>query len=110
MAGIEDTDVIDLVTHDRAAAQIVLIMSETRPWGAEGVQLDQLVAKLNTYAAYALDEHFRSRHPEVGDAAIRIQVDCVDEPDEPTARVVDDAARVLDEHGITLVVNPLGPV
>ena len=42
MAGIHDTTVIDLVTHDPASNEYALIMTETRPWTDSPEQLSQL--------------------------------------------------------------------
>jgi hypothetical protein len=109
MAGIQDPDTIDLVTHDNRTDEFALVMCESRPWGTDHAQVDQLIAKINSYAAYVLDEGFLVAHPEVSGKPIRIQIDCVDAPDPEAAQVIEQASRLLAEYGIAFLVNRLDP-
>jgi len=109
MAGIQDPNTIDLITHDNRTDEFAVIMCESRPWGTDPAQIDQLIAKINSYAAYVLDEGFLVTHPEVSGKSIRIQIDCVDTPDPEAAQVIEQASRLLAEYGIALLVNRLGP-
>jgi len=108
MAGIEDGGVIDLVTVDPATGEYAVIMTEMRPWGSAPEQPDQLIEKINTYAAFVLDEDFVSRFPDASGRKIRIQIDCSGPPDNATAEIIEMAAARLAEYSIAVTVNQLG--
>jgi hypothetical protein len=108
MVGVDDPDTIDLVTHDRSTGEFAVIMSESRRWGTVAGQADQLMAKINAYAAYVLDEGLLVAFPEAAGCPVRIQIDCVDEPDQAAAEVIEAARHLLAQHGVGVVVNRLG--
>jgi hypothetical protein len=50
--GVHNPRVVDLVRLDAAADAVELLMLETRPWGSDPRQLEQLEAKFNSYLGY----------------------------------------------------------
>jgi hypothetical protein len=109
MAGIEDSSVIDLVAVDSATGEYAVIMTELRPWGSVPEQLDQLIEKINTYAAFVLDVGFTSKFPVALGRKIRIQIDCTGPPDHATAAVIEMAATRLADYSIGVTVNEFDP-
>ena len=110
VAGMERPDVIDLVLHDPYTGEFAAIMFEGRSWGTDPVQVGQLRDKTNTYASYFVDGQFLAEFPEGAGHLVRLQIDCVDEPDSVTAKVIGEARRWLEQYGIRVHVNHSGPV
>ena len=106
MAGIADTYVLDLVTHDPDSDEYALIMIETREWGHSPDQLAQLQEKINNYTAFALDG-LADRYPDSVGRPLRFQLDCVSPPIGEYADLVAHAARLFADHEIRFVVNVL---
>lgn len=107
MAGVQDTGVVDLVTHNSTSDQYTLIMIETRPWTDSAEQLAQLMEKINNYAVFALDGQMARAYPDSVGKQLRIQLDCHQEPSTRAADVVDQARRQLADHDIPFDVNIL---
>jgi hypothetical protein len=107
MAGIHDSEVIDLITRDKTTGEFAMIMTETRPWANSTAQLEELRAKLNTYAAFILDERLAKTYPESVGMAVRIQIDCTNAPSPQVSALVQRATDSLAPYGITVVVNVL---
>ncbi|MGE4606752.1 MAG: DUF6572 domain-containing protein [Myxococcota bacterium] len=78
--GIQNPNVIDLISLDAEANQVVLLMLEERPWGTVSDQLEQLDEKYNSYVSYVLDGHLAEQYPQYADKAVRIQLDCASPP------------------------------
>ena len=85
MAGIQESETIDLVAQ-AADGRYLLVMVETRPWGTDPAQPNQLKAKIKTYAQYALDGGLLSHFPQVASQAIVIRLDCSERPDDEIAQ------------------------
>jgi hypothetical protein len=107
MPGIEDANVVDVVAQD-ADGEYMVVMVETRPWGDDPNQLEQLKAKINSYAQFILDGSLISAYPETADKAVRVQLDCVTHPTTEVTAVVDRAAAELAKHGVGFTVNVRG--
>jgi hypothetical protein len=78
--GVQNPNVIDLISLDAEANQVVLLMLERRPWGTVPDQLEQLDEKYNSYVSYVLDGHLVKQYPQYADKAVRIQLDCASPP------------------------------
>jgi hypothetical protein len=108
MAGIHDTTVIDLVTHDASTDEYALIMTEARPWTDSPEQLSQLREKINNYAMFAIDEGMTRTYPQAAGKPLRIQLDCADLPSAEASAIIDLARRRLADYKIRFSVNGLG--
>lgn len=104
-AGIENPDVVDLVTQDPGSGEVALIMTETRPWGSSSRQLLELQAKINTYLAFALDGQMAREYPTAVGKALRLQLDCVAAPEGDVAHFIRLVEEKLRAQGIRFVVN-----
>ncbi len=78
--GVHNPNVIDLISLDPEANEVVLLMLEKRPWGTDPNQLEQLDDKYNSYVSYVLDGHLAKQYPQYADKIVRIQLDCASPP------------------------------
>lgn len=108
MPGIEDINVIDVVAHDPTTGEYMLVMVETRPWGADPKQADQLKAKINTYVNFVVDGDLARTYPETARQRIRLQVDCTQPPIGEFREIIDHAAHQVAKMDLSLVVNARG--
>jgi hypothetical protein len=106
MAGMQNSNVVDLVGQ-AADGTYVVIMVEERPWGADPAQARQLRDKIEAYAGFILDGGLARRYPEVAGRPVRIQLDCPERPDREISRITDHAAVRLDRQGIGFSVRVL---
>jgi hypothetical protein len=104
-AGVESRGVIDLVTYDPKSDEYALIMTEQREWDGSADRVLQLQDKINTYLSFALDGQMARHYPESVGKRIRLQLDCVSEPDADVARFIDLVREKLEPDGIRFVVN-----
>jgi hypothetical protein len=104
MVGLADTDTIDVVAQD-AAGQVLVLMVETRPWGADRAQPAQLRAKINTYAGFISDGSLLRRYPETAGHRVLIQLDCLEPPGGEFTAIIDHATTKLSQLGIGFRVN-----
>lgn len=104
MAGIADTNVIDLVAQDADGAYM-LVMVEDRPWGADPDQTAQLREKFNTYANYILDGSLAEHFPQTAGEPILIRLDACQPPPEEIAALIEYTTEALDRLGVGLSLN-----
>ena len=107
MAGVHETNVIDLVTHDPSRDEYKLIMIEERPWSEAPEQLEQLSEKINNYAMFVLDEGLLRAYPETAGHSLCIQLDCATPPTAEAQELIDLASQRLLDFGIRFSVNLL---
>lgn len=97
---ISDPHVIDLVARAPGAKPtIALLISDHLPWDVDlGVHIDLLLAKLETYVAYAKDGQLREDYPDDADRDVVIELivanDLTDEADSILNRI---RSRLKDE-------------
>lgn len=104
MAGLDDPNTIDLITQ-ADDGEFALIITHEFPWNGSPTEVEKLADKLNTYAAFALDEGLITRHPEFEGHGLRVQIDAVDPPTGDVSRLIDQARAALAEYDIDLVVT-----
>jgi hypothetical protein len=107
VAGVHETNVIDLVTHDPSRDEYKLIMIEERPWSEAPEQLEQLSEKINNYAMFVLDEGLLRAYPETAGHSLCIQLDCATPPTAEAQELIDLASQRLLDFGIRFSVNLL---
>jgi hypothetical protein len=107
VAGVHETNVIDLVTHDPSRDEYKLIMIEERPWSEAPEQLEQLSEKINNYAMFVLDEGLLRAYPETAGHSLCIQLDCATPPAAEAQELIDLASQRLLDFGIRFSVNLL---
>ena len=74
-------DVIDVIGHDTASDEAVLIMNEPDPWDGSEERLHELQERFNAYASFLLDGECAETHPELAGKKARIEVRCARMPD-----------------------------
>jgi hypothetical protein len=104
MAGVHESETIDLVAR-AADGRYLLVMVETRSWGTDPNQAEQLKAKINTYAQFALDGGLLRHYPETANQPIAIRLDCPATPDKATNTILARAAEHLAQFGIEILIN-----
>jgi hypothetical protein len=105
MSGVEDTDVIDLVTHDSSKDEFVLIMIETRPWDDSPVKLAQLREKIRNYVSFAREGGLTGMYPAATSKPVRLQLACTTSPTGEALEIVKLTAEQLMRHDIRFVIN-----
>lgn len=104
-AGVNNPDVIDLVTHDPATDEIVVIMIEDRTWSVDPEQVDQLLRKINTYLHFIEDGDLVEHFPQAAGKPVRMQLDCNEAPTGEAEQLIEEAQQLLLSRGITFAVN-----
>lgn len=72
---VEKTDVIDLAAHNPTTGELMLVMVETRDWNTAPEAVQQLDAKLATYAELVLSGDIARQHPEYLKCPVLIRLD-----------------------------------
>src|SRR5438067_5903332 len=80
--GVAKPAVIDLFGIDGKSGEVVLAMSEPRPWDGSDERLHELQEKFNAYVSFLLDGEMIAAHPELTGKAARIELRCDHMPDE----------------------------
>lgn len=80
--GVEQAGVIDLFALDQKTGEVLLVMNESRPWDGSDRRLHELQEKFNAYVSFLLDGEMTEGHPELAGKPARIELHCVEMPDE----------------------------
>ncbi len=103
--GVHNPKVIDLITEDPSADEVVLVMREERPWGSDPHQLRQLEAKFNSYLEYVLGQHLAKQYPQYVGRRVRFQLDCAENPPAADQAFFTAMSNFAAGEGIRWVVN-----
>ena len=99
MAGVADTDVIDLVAQD-GDGRYLAVMIEDRPWGSDPAQVTQLREKFNSYFTFIALGSYVEQVPDAAGEEITIQLRCSSLPDGEIAELLTQTERLLGNQGI----------
>lgn len=80
-SGVANAGVIDLFAFDEKSGHVLLVMKEQRPWDESDERLHELQEKFNAYASFILDGEMLAAHPELAGKPARIELHCVEMPD-----------------------------
>ena len=103
--GVHNPRVVDLVTEDEAADEVVLVMLEERPWNSDPQQLRQLEAKFNAYLSFVLGGHLVRQYPQYAERGVRFQLDCVENPRAEDGAFFTAMSNYAAGEGIRLLVR-----
>jgi hypothetical protein len=103
--GVQNAKIVDLIEVDPVSADVVLVMIERRPWGADPRQFQQIEEKINRYLGYALDGHLAEHYPQYRGKHVQVRLDCAEAPSGESRRFVDAAAHAASGHGVEFVVK-----
>jgi hypothetical protein len=82
LTGVANAAIIDLFAVDAKTGEVVLAMTEPRPWDDSDLRLHQLQEKFNAYVSFLLDGEMTTAHPELAGKPARIELRCDHMPDE----------------------------
>jgi hypothetical protein len=82
VTGLANPALIDLFAVDQKSGEVLLVMKEDRPWDGSDERLHQLQEKFNAYVSFVLDGEMLAAHPELTDRKTRIELHCLEMPDE----------------------------
>jgi hypothetical protein len=103
LLGVENPEIIDLITADAGTGEVVLRIIERRAWGSDPKQLAQFDEKLNRYLAYVLDGFLGRQYPQYEGRPVRVEIVCAAPPtDERVLRFFEGVEMVCEENGIGL--------
>jgi len=102
---IENINILDLIAHDPATDEIVLVMSEPRAWSGSNAQLFQFQEKLNTYLSFVLDGEMTEAYPQFAGKKVRLRLECTGQPDPRTQEFIEKARRQLSFQEIKFEVK-----
>lgn len=105
MAGLADTDTVDLIAESPDGQEITLHMVHNEPWRDDPELLEQLKQKFNSYVAALTNGTLADQVPRLEDRTVRIVLDCIDTPTEQVADLLSFTVPQLDRFGIGLLVN-----
>lgn len=105
--GVQNPEIVDLITKDSRRNQVVLVLIEDRGWDLGRDQLEQLNDKLGNYFVYVLDGHLEEQYPQYAGMPVRIQLDTTAEPCPEARAMLREATRVGAQHGLAVVVRVL---
>ena len=74
--GVEDRDVLDMVSVEEASGTLCLTMVEPREWRDDSVRAVELQDKLNQYLHYLASEQLRRDYPDASERRRRIELLC----------------------------------
>jgi len=104
--GVHNPRVVDLIRPD-AGGGVELLMLETRPWGSDPAQLEQLEAKLNAYLGYVQTGALARDYPQYAGAAVRFRLECAAPPTGQAAKMLTAMREFCAADGIGFEVAPL---
>ena len=108
--GVANAAVIDLFGLDDKKDEVLLVMNEVRPWDGSDERLHELQEKFNAYVSFLLDGELIAEHPELAGKRARIELHCVDMPDDRAIELLGmiHEQLALQEIGMEVVVAQAG--
>jgi len=103
-SGVEQTGVIDLFGRDEKTGEVLLVMFEPRPWDGSDLRLFQLQEKFNAYVSFLLDGEMTDAHPELAGKQARIELRCVQMPDQKALDFLNTVHDQIELQDIRLEV------
>ena len=102
---LEHTNMVDLLAHDPETDEVALVIVEKRAWDGSDLQLFQFQEKLNTYLSFALDGEMAEAYPQFAAKKIRLQLECLENPDERMMQFIEVVRQQISFQGINFVLK-----
>jgi len=102
---LQNAHTIDLIAQDPATNDVVLGMTEIRPWDGSDRRVFELQEKVNAYLSFALDGEMAENFPQFAHMNIILRLDCVEEPDEKMNYFIGFIREQIGFQGISFLVN-----
>ncbi|MBW3614495.1 MAG: hypothetical protein KY439_04190 [Actinobacteria bacterium] len=106
-SGLEEADVVDYVVEE-ADGGITLRMTETRPWDGGADQVDQLMAKLNSYVAFIQSGDLEAEFPSAAGRPVRIVLQSWHMPEGEVTDALPTIRDGLAAMGVDFDVEVIG--
>ena len=103
--GVQNPRVVDLIRPDAAADAVELTMLETRAWGSDPLQLDQLEGKFNAYLGYVQGGYLARDYPDYAGKRVRFRLACAAPPVGEAGRMLAAMRDFAEREGIGFVVE-----
>jgi hypothetical protein len=103
--GIHNPRVVDLIRLDAASDAVELLMLETRPWGSDPRQLEQLEAKFNSYLGYVQTGALARDYPQYEGRRVRFQLECASAPSGDAAAMLGAIRDFAENEGIAFALE-----
>lgn len=102
---LQNAHSIDLIAQDPATNDVVLGMTEIRPWDGSDRRVFELQEKVNAYLSFALDGEMAENFPQFAGMNIILRLDCVEEPDEKMNYFIGFIREQIGFQGISFLIN-----
>ena len=102
--GVHNPRVVDLIRLDPSSDAVELLMLETRPWGADPAQLQQLEAKFNSYLGYVQAGQLARDYPQYAGRRVRFRLECTAAPAGEAAAMLGAIRDFAENEGIEFVL------
>jgi hypothetical protein len=96
---------VDLIRLDAATDAVELLMLETRPWGSDPRQLEQLEAKFNSYLGYVQTGALARDYPQYAGRLVRFRLECASAPAGDAAAMLDAIRDFAENEGIAFALE-----
>jgi hypothetical protein len=103
--GVHNARVVDLIRLDAATDAVELLMLETRPWGSDPRQLEQLEAKFNSYLGYVQSGALARDYPHYEGRGVRFRLECASAPAGDAAAMLGAMRDFAESEGIAFGVE-----
>jgi len=104
---IEQTNVIDIIGHDKENNKLNLIISDHLEWDEENEKLLLLQEKINSYLAFLESEEILEHYPNSKYEAYVIKIISKYKPNEEAEKFLNLAKETIIEAGFNLKWEPL---
>ncbi|MDQ6861028.1 MAG: hypothetical protein M3032_07725 [Verrucomicrobiota bacterium] len=104
LSGVANPAVIDMFGFDQKRNEVLLVMTEERPWDGGDEQLHEVQEKFNAYASFLLDGEMIAAHPELEGKPARIELRCAFLPDDRAVALLAEIHDQLELQEIEMEV------
>ena len=104
---IEQTDVVDIISHDKDNNELNLIISDHLEWDEENEKLLLLQEKLNSYLAFLESDEVLEHYPNSKYDAYIIKIVSKHTPNKEAEKFLNLAKETIIEAGFNLVWEQL---
>jgi hypothetical protein len=106
--GVQNPNILDLITWDEASGRVVLVMEERRAWGSLG-RLRELEEKINRYLGFALDGFLAEQFPQYAGRPVTLRLDCAHSPSGDAVGFLEEARAAIEREGLAFEVRVTDP-
>ncbi|HEY3502536.1 MAG TPA: DUF6572 domain-containing protein [Actinocatenispora sp.] len=107
---VRDSETVDSITRSADGASITLLMIEDRPFDGSRQQMEQVVAKVNTYLRFIQTGQIYRELPDTLGRALRVRLLCQRAPeDDRMLNALRMAGGMFARHSVDFGVEVIPP-